>query len=490
MEDLRRHLGRIADLNAAAAVLEWDMETHMPDAGVAARARQIGTLREFAHELHASDETGAFLAAAVPSSAVDQDLLRVAKRDFELAMRMPAELVGEMARVTSLARDAWKTARERDDFPAFAPHLEAVIDCNRRKAEALGYDDDPYDALLDEFEPGMKTARVSQVFADLRTELVELVAAIAEKPAHDDALLGRYFPPDRQWDLGEQVMAEIGYDFSRGRQDKSAHPFSTTFSVTDSRVTTHVHPHHFNPAFFGSLHEAGHAMYEQGVDEALDGTPLASGTSLGMHESQSRLWENLVGRSRAFWDRYFPVVQAYFPGALAQADPDGFYRAINTVRPSLIRIESDEVTYNLHIMLRFELERAMLSGDVPAADLPEAWNARMQEYLGIVPPSDAAGCLQDIHWSLGAIGYFPTYSLGNLMSAQLWEAMGRDCGDLDEHIRAGRFSVLLDWLRENVHRHGRRKTASEILLDATGSDLDAGPWMAYAKAKFGALYEL
>jgi carboxypeptidase Taq len=490
LDNLRSRLERVSDLHAAAAILEWDQETQMPDAAAGSRARQVATLRQMAHEIHTSDETGALLEGANPQTELDRDLLKVAGRDYAKATRIPAALIGEIARVTGMAKDAWRRAREADAFEEFEPHLAAVIDCNVRKANALGFKDEPYDALLDEYEPEMTTAEVVRVFGQLRVELVEIVDRLAGSGAGaiDNSVLFRYFPGDRQWDLGERVMGDLGYDFLRGRQDHSAHPFSTTFAPDDSRVTTRVHDHQFAPAFFGSLHEAGHAMYEQGVDRRLEGSPLAEGTSLGMHESQSRLWENLVGRSRPFWDRYFPVAQAMFPAALAGQTAAGFYAAVNRVRPSLIRIEADEVTYNLHIMVRFELERSMLSGEVRAADLPEAWNSRMEDYLGVSPETDADGCLQDIHWSLGTIGYFPTYALGNLMSAQLWGAMERDCGPLGELIAAGRFPVLLDWLRDNVHVHGRRRSAGEILLAATGSDLDARPWLDYIRTKFGDLY--
>ncbi|NNE70587.1 MAG: carboxypeptidase M32 [Rhodothermales bacterium] len=490
LEQLRERLSKIKDLENASAILEWDQETHMPAAGVEARSRQVSTLRQMAHELFCEDTTADLLAKAKPENDLDKDLLRVVKHDFDHATRLPADLVGEFSRVTSMAREGWKEGKANNDFSAFEPHLAAVLDCNLRKAEALGYEDEPYDALLDEFEPGMKTSEVTSVFEALRKDLVDLVGQIAKEPVIDESILTRYYPEKAQWDLGVRVMSEIGYDFDRGRQDRSAHPFSTTFSVTDSRVTTHLNKHHFNPAFFGSLHEAGHAMYEQGVDPALDGTPLQDGTSLGMHESQSRLWENLVGRSRPFWDHYFPLVQRYFPAALSGVSEGEFYRAVNAVRPSLIRIEADEVTYNLHIMARFELERAMLSGEVKPAQLPEAWNARMRDYLGVAPDTDSEGCLQDIHWSLGAFGYFPTYALGNLMSAQLWSAMERDLGSLEDLVANGEFSPLLGWLRQNVHRHGRRKTATQILEATYGSGLDAGPWMAYARKKFGDLYDV
>ncbi|MEM6334928.1 MAG: carboxypeptidase M32, partial [Bacteroidota bacterium] len=365
---------------------------------------------------------------------------------------------------------------------AFAPHLETVVQLSRDKADALGYAGERYDALLDLYEPGMTATELDVVFADLREGLVPLVDELASRDLPDE-VLHRPYDPQAQWAFGLEVIEAFGYDFERGRQDESAHPFTTTFHVSDVRITTRVDPHFFSPAFFGTLHEAGHGMYEQGVDLSLARTPLADGTSLGMHESQSRLWENLVGRSRPFWRRYFPVVQRHFPEALAGVDEDTFYQAVNRVAPSLIRVEADEVTYNLHIMLRFALERALVAGDLSVRDLPVAWNDRMKSDLGIVPPSDADGCLQDIHWSMGLIGYFPTYSLGNLMSVQLFEAAERDLGDLGRHIEHGQFAPLLGWLRSNVHQFGRSKSASEILHDATGSTLSATPWLNYIETK-------
>lgn len=488
---LKTRLATAHDLKTAAAVLDWDQETYMPASGTEARSRQSATLQRLAHEWFTADETAALLERATPETAIDADLLRVARRDIERERRIPSRLVADLAAASARAKDAWRDAREADDFGMFEPHLARIVALCREKAEAVGYAESPYDALVDEYEPGMTTRAIATIFSDLRSELVPMIAAIAgaARPG-GDAILRRPYDVDRQWTFGMRVMKDIGFDFRRGRQDESAHPFTTTFAVNDVRLTTRLHPEHFAPAFFGSLHEAGHGLYEQGVDPELDGTLLGSGTSLGIHESQSRLWENLVGRSEPFWAHYFPVLRETFPVTLEGVDVDAFVRAVNHVSPSPIRIESDEVTYNLHIMVRFEMETALISGELRAADVPDAWNARMDDFLGIRPDSDADGCLQDIHWSLGILGYFPTYALGNLMSAQLWNAARRDLPGLEDDIRAARFGPLLAWLRTHVHRHGRRKSADEILRAATGHGLRAEDWLAYVRSKYGGLYDI
>lgn len=495
-DELKTLLHRVHDLNMAAAVLEWDQETHMPTGSAMARANQVGTLRRLAHEHFTDDRVGDLLEQLAPQVAdhdpasFEASLVRVARRDYEKARKIPAAMVAEMAQAVALGKEGWKAARETDTFATFTPHLERLVALNRQKADILGYEAHVYDALLDQFEPGLTTAVVDAVFADLRSELVPLVQAIAEKPAPDDACLHQPFEADAQWQFGLDVIRAFGYDFDRGRQDHSAHPFTTTFSITDVRITTRVDPQFFSPAFFGTLHEAGHALYEQGIDHALERTLLAEGTSLGMHESQSRLWENLVGRSAAFWAHYYPQGQQAFPKALGGVSEETFYRAINKVVPSLIRVEADEVTYNLHIMLRFELEKSLMEGTLAVADLPEAWNAKMRAYFDLTPPTDADGVLQDIHWSLGAFGYFPTYALGNLMSTQLFDAARRALGDLDGQIRQGHFADLLGWLRTHVHHPGRTRTADEILHATTGHGLDATSWLRYVRQKYGALYEL
>ena len=493
LAQLKSRLAEIADLNAAANVLSWDQETFMPDGAARNRAHQMATLRRLSHELFANDATAALLADCEAeldgaSESVEAALVRVTRRDLDREMKLPAKLVSDLAESGALAQQAWKKARADDDFPAFAPHLERLVDLSRQKAEAIGYREHVYDALLDEYEPGMSTADVRRVFTDLRSELVPIVHAIAEQPQIDSSCLHRHFDRQKQWDFGMRVLRDVGYDFERGRQDVSAHPFTTSFSLNDVRITTRVQENFFPSAFFATLHEAGHALYEQGIDPSLDRTPLADGTSLGIHESQSRLWENMVGRSRPFWQHYFPALQATFPDALGDVERESFYRALNRVEPSLIRVEADEVTYNLHIMLRFEIELALFEERVRVADVPDFWNTRMEEYLGIRPETDANGVLQDVHWSLGAFGYFPTYALGNLMSAQLFAQAIQELPSLEEDFAAGRFLDLLGWLREKVHRHGRAHSATRILEDTTGSGLTAAPWLAYVRRKWSDLY--
>lgn len=494
LNTFRSHLATISDLNHAAAVLEWDQETYMPDGAAEARAHQIATLRRFTHELLTSDLTAQLLDDlanhSLSEDSDEESLIQVTKRDFERATRIPATLVAEIAKTASLSRQAWKRARENDDFTTFAPHLQKIVELNLEKARAVGFEDDAYDALLDEFEPGMKTMDVSRLFSDLRKELVPIAQTLTALEPPDDSMLRRYFPRQAQWDFGVSVIRDIGYDFHTGRQDVSAHPFTTTFSISDVRLTTRIDEHFFNPAFFGTLHEAGHGMYEQGVDRTLERTPLADGTSLGMHESQSRLWENLVGRGPAFWNHYYPKAKVAFPEALSGVNEKEFYGAINRVQNSLIRVEADEVTYNLHIMIRFELETELLAGKIQVRDLPTAWNDRMEAYLGIRPSNNAEGVLQDIHWSLGAIGYFPTYALGNLMSTQLFDQARLDIENIDEQISRGSFAELISWLREHVHRFGRKKTATEILRDTTGRELSVDSWIQYIRQKYEDIYGL
>ncbi len=493
-DQLRARLGDLADVKAASAVLSWDQETYMPSGAGAARAQQLATLGRLAHEMFVAEEFAAVLSAAaeeVAGSPPDSDearIIRVITRDHEKATRIPAKLVADLAQATALAQQAWAEARPKSDFEGFRPHLERVLELTLAKAEALGYEESPYDALLDDYEPDMKASQVAEVFAALRTELVPIVQGIAAADMPDDACLRRHFDAAAQWEFGEAVIRDFGFDFERGRQDRSAHPFSTNFAVSDVRITTRVDENFLPTALFGTLHEAGHAMYEQGVDAALARTGLDNGTSLGIHESQSRLWENQVGRSRAFWEHYYPGLQRTFEGALGAVPLDEFYRAVNRVEPSLIRVEADEVTYNLHVMIRFELEMQLVTGSLAVADLPEAWNAAYERTLGLVPPNDAQGVLQDIHWSFGLFGYFPTYTLGNLIAAQLFEQVQSDLGDLDGQIRSGEFAPLREWLRDRIHCHGRKFTADELLERTTGGGLDAAPWLRYVREKFGGLY--
>jgi len=497
LQELKTRLGEISDLNKAASLLGWDQQTYMPPGGAAARSEHLATLQKTAHSWFISDEIGQWLqdlgsgAAGWDYDSDEAGLVRVTARDYEKARKVPSELVAEFARVSAMAYEAWARARAESNFSKFQPHLEKIVELNVRLAEALGYQDHIYDPLLDQFEPEMKTAQVAAIFENLKAELLPFVKAISERlDAVDDSVLHKAYDEQQQWDFGVEVIKDFGFDFTRGRQDKSVHPFTTSFSINDVRLTTRVDRLYLPTALFGTLHECGHGLYEQGIDLGLERTSLADGASLGLHESQSRMWENLVGRSREFWSHYFPRLRAFFPDQLAGVNLETFYRAINRVEPSLIRVEADEVTYNMHIMLRFELENEMLEGRVRIADLPDAWNAKMEKYLGIIPPNNAKGVLQDVHWSGGALGYFPTYSLGNLISVQLFDKARADIPGLLDQIRTGQYGELLNWLRQNVHRHGRKYSPPELVKRVTGVDLTATNYVAYIKTKFSEIYGL
>jgi carboxypeptidase Taq len=467
----------------------------MPPGGVANRADQLTTLRRIAHVRFTADDVGRLLdeaEAEVGGLAFDSDeasIVRVTRRDYDHARKLPPDLVAEIARAEATARPVWQKAREDDDFELFAPYLEKNVELNRRVADALGYRDRPYDALLDRTEPGLTTGRLEGIFDQLKNAIVPLVADVARHAdAVDDSVLYRGFDVDSQVKYTLHVVTRLGYDLERGRQDISTHPFTISFGPGDVRITTRVSHDFFSECLFGSIHEAGHGIYNQGIGLNLDRTPLWSGASPGVHESQSRLWENLVGRSAAFWRYFFPSLHDAFPEQLKGVDPEDFFRAVNRSYPSLIRVEADEVTYNLHILLRFELENEMLEGSLKVKDLPEAWRARVKSYLGIDVPNDTEGVLQDIHWSGVSFATFPGYTLGNLMGAQLMEKVREEVPDLDARIEAGEFGVLLSWLRSNVYVHGRKFTPNELMERVTGGILTPEPWIAYVTQKFGALY--
>ena len=469
----------------------------MPPGGVQSRSEQLTTLTRLSHVRFSSDEVGRLLDdldVELKGSPYDSDeasLLRVTRRDYEEARKLPPDLVAEATQAGSVANPVWRKAREKGDFSLFAPYLEKNVELNRRIADALGYDKRPYDALLNRYEPGMTTSELEAIFEELKKAIVPLIAEIARNAdAVDDRVLHRGFDPDLQLAYAANLVKRLGYDMERGRQDLSTHPFSTAFGPGDVRITTRVSRDFFNECLFGSIHESGHAMYNQGMAADIDRTPLWGGASPGVHESQSRLWENLVGRSRPFWRHFFASLQATFPEPLQGVDEEAFYRAVNRSYPSLIRVEADEVTYNMHVLLRFELENEMLEGTLKVKDLPEAWNARMKSYLGLDVPNDREGVLQDIHWSSVSFGIFPGYTIGNLVGAQLMEQARRDLPDLDGQIERGDFSPLLGWLRKHVHRHGRKFTPNELLERATGKPLTPAPWIAYVREKFGALYGL
>lgn len=493
---LKEILGVVADLNGAAAVLGWDQQTNMPPGGVVSRGNQLSTLSRLSHTKFVSDEVGELLEELKPygesldPESDDACLIEVTDREYQKSVKVPAEYVAEWSKITTIAHGAWEEARANDDFSHFQPHLEKIVEMRRQYADFFKPYDHVYDPLLDDFEPGMTTAEVQGIFTSMRPKQVELIKAISEQPQVDDSFLHLNYDEKNQWEFGEAAITEYGYDWNRGRQDKAAHPFTTGFGIGDIRITTRVDENFLNTALFGTLHEAGHAIYEQGVAEELDRTPLGSGASLAIHESQSRMYENLLGRSYDFWVHFYPSLQARFTTQLGNVDLDTFYKGINKVEPSLIRVEADEATYNLHIMLRLELEIALMEGKLAVADLPEAWNARMEDYLGVTPPNDAEGVLQDVHWSAGILGYFPTYALGNLVSNQLWEKINQDIPGLSGQIQGGNFEELLAWLRENVHRHGAKYKPQYLVKKIVGSKISPDPYLKYLNEKFGAIYGL
>ena len=491
--ELKSILAEIHDLGQAGAVLSWDQQTYMPRTGAEARGQQMGTLGKIAHEMFTSDKVGKLLADlkdSFPEWSDEAALVRVTQRDYDKRTRVPADFVTEQAEVTAAAHEGWMEARQKSDFSIFEPHLNKVVDLTRRYIGFFPMAEHPYDTLLDDYEPGMKTTEVQSIFAELRKKQVKLIKAIAEKKQVDDKFLHLKYPEAKQRAFGEKVITAFGIDWNKYRQDKAPHPFCTSFSINDVRITTRFSENFLNPALFGTMHETGHAFYEGGINPAYERTPLAQGASLGVHESQSRMWENLVGRSLPFWEHFYPALQKTFPTQLGNVSLRKFYKAVNKVAPSYIRVEADEATYNMHIMLRLEIEIAMVEGSVALKDLPAFWNSKMKEYLGVVPPNDALGVLQDIHWSFAGIGYFSTYSLGNIISAQLWEKINKDIPDLDAQIRNGKFDALLGWLRANIHVHGRKYEPQDLVQKVTGSRIDPKPYLRYLETKFSDVYGL
>lgn len=486
---------RLADVNAlraAISIMDWDQQTYMPRGGAEARAEHVGLLSRMAHEMFVADETRGLVESIngqLDPEGDDAAMVRVVRRDLDLATKIPASLVEEKSKLSTRAHEEWVKARAENDFPSFAPILERMVEIARQEAEYLGYKEHIYDALLDQYEEGATAADCRQMFDTLKQPTVDLVAEIKERgrKTDDSALYGEW-EESTQRAFTEKLVRAVGFDMDRGRQDTAPHPFCTGWSVGDVRLTTRFKPY-IGSAIFGSLHEAGHGMYEQGSPKKWDRTPLAGGVSLGLHESQSRLWENIVGRSRAFWSRYLPELQKAFP-KLSGLDLETFYRAINKVEPSLIRVEADEVTYNLHVLVRFELECDMLTGALSVRDLPEAWNGKYSQYLGITPPNDREGCLQDVHWSMGSIGYFPTYSMGNLLSYQIWTALRKDLGDTDALIARGEFAPILEWLRERIYSVGRKYTPRELVQRVTGKPMGAQDYLSGLHAKYREIYAL
>lgn len=497
-QELVGHLRQTSLLGSCVNVLGWDEQTYLPTAGAEHRSNQLGLLAGMIHDRVTHPRVGELLGELGQRSDLGEPdsppvvNVRESRRQYDRATKLPKALVEELSRVTSLGQQAWVKARKASDFAQFRPWLEKIVELKRQEARCIGFGSGaPYDALLDEYEPGMKVGDVQAVFTPLREALVKLVADIAAAPKKPDVMiLHRRYPIEAQRVFATDVAQRIGFDFEAGRLDVTAHPFCNGIGPGDCRLTTRYNENHFPEAFFGVLHEAGHGMYEQGLDRAAYGTPMGDSVSLGIHESQSRMWENFVGRSLPFWRHFYPQAQAHFPDALGTVRLDEFYAAVNDVRPSLIRVEADEVTYNLHIMLRFELEQPLIAGDLQPADVPTVWTETFTRYFGIVPPDDRRGCLQDVHWSGGMIGYFPTYALGNMYAAQLYNAADRDLGGLDAQFARGEFQPLKEWLNTRIHQKGKQYRPQRLVEMVTGETLSPQPLIAQLKKKFGPLYGL
>jgi carboxypeptidase Taq len=495
IEKLNAAWARISRIEQAIALLGWDMETYMPPEGVQPRSEQLALLSEMAHRWLVSDETGRLIEDAEAETrgsdyfSIEASLARAARRTYDQKIKLPEELVARLARTTAQANSIWIKAREGSNFQSFAPVLSDLVSINREMADLLDTGVSRYDALLDLYEPELTTAEVERLFGEMKAGLIPLVKEITGLRSRvDTGFLNQKFDTAGQEAFGLAVLRDMKFNFNRGRQDRSAHPFTTSFTPYDVRITTRFSEDDLLSALFSTIHEAGHALYDQGLPLDLLDTPLCQSISLGVHESQSRLWENIVGRSRGFWNHYLPLLKKHFPGQLESVDPDRFYAAVNTARPGFIRVEADELTYNLHIFIRFEIEKELIAGALPVTEIPARWNEKYRDYLGIVPPNDALGCLQDIHWAHGSFGYFPTYTIGNLLSAQLYEAAVTAIPSIPECIEKGEFSPLLDWLRGNVHRHGFRYTSSELVKNITGGSVIVRPFMSYLENKFRELY--
>ena len=491
LQELKKRLIDVHDLRNAGGVLYWDQTTYMPSGGAKGRGRQLALLGQLAHERFIDPANGRLLdelqpyADSLPHDHDDAAYLRVARREYERAVKVPPRFIAELYSHQNESYVTWEHARPENDYGKVRPMLEKTLDLSRRYAEFFAPFAHVADPLIDEADFGMTAAVIRPLFAELRAQLAPLVDQITARAPADDACLRQHYPEAEQWQFNLDIARQIGYDFGRGRLDKSAHPYTTGLGAGDIRITTRVDEHDLGYALFSTIHEAGHAMYEQGINPAFDAGPLGQGTSAGVHESQSRLWENIVGRSLDFWEHFFPKAQTSFPAQLAGVSLSTFHRAVNKVRRSLIRTEADELTYNLHVMIRFDLELEMLEDKLAIKDLPDAWNARCKSDLGIEPPDDRNGCMQDVHWYGGFIGgAFQGYTLGNILSGMFYEAALAAHPEIPAEIHAGRFDVLLGWLAENIYRHGSKFTAAELVQRVTGREMTIEPYIGYLKKKY------
>ena len=485
-------LRKAADLAYASAVLQWDQEVYMPEKGAGYRARQLATLSGMVHEMLSSDELGGLLETLGHDQGLTEAEaanIRETTKTYRDQKKYSTSFVEEMSRTVSACFNAWQEARKKNDFSLYQPNLEKLLQLKKQECELLGYEAHPYNALLDQFEPGCTVAELDLLFSDVKKELLPFLLELRSRPAPGDAFLHRHYPRDKQWPYGLELLRQMHFDFDKGRQDISAHPFTTSFSAEDVRVTTRINEKDIREMIWGCIHEGGHALYEQGLPADHYGLPSGEAVSLGIHESQSRLWENQVGRSLPYWRYHYKALQDVFPENLKNVSLEEFYRGINLVEPSLIRTSADEITYHLHVLIRYEIEKKLIGGSLQVKDLPAAWNASYKEYLGLDVPDDARGVLQDVHWSHGSFGYFPTYSLGSFYAAQFYQQAKKEIPDLEKQIESGNNKPLLDWLRMNIHVFGKQYRAGRLCEKITGEPLRFGYFMQYAREKYSHIYQ-
>lgn len=485
-QDYISKLQKSADINYASAVLQWDQETYMPEGGAEIRARQLATLAGYSHELSTRAELGKLLNELINDTSLDnkqQANIKHSLKDYKQRTKYPAAFVEEMSLAISKAFNSWQEAKTKNNFGLFQKDLEKLVELKLKEADLIGYKVHPYDALLDQYEPGATVKQIIPLFTDVRNQLVDFVKQITPTKV-DSSFMNLHYPKNEQWDFGMRLLEDMGYDFKKGRQDISSHPFTTNFNSHDVRVTTRIDENNLHEMIWSTIHEGGHALYEQGLLLENYGLPLGEAVSLGIHESQSRLWENNVGRSLNYWKHYYPKLQEIFPTQLEKISLNTFYKSMNEVKPSLIRTNADELTYHFHIMIRFQIEVQLMERNVKVAELPELWNSLYKEYLGIEVPSVSEGVLQDVHWSHGSFGYFPTYSIGSFYAAQFFNTAKKQIPNLESQIAEGKYFELLKWLRENIHQHGKLYTADELCNRITGESLNFKYFMEYAKEKY------
>jgi carboxypeptidase Taq len=488
----REHMQKIADVKNALAVLQWDQETYLPKKGAAFRARQMSTLSSLVHQLSTTKKMGTLLAELSTQDSLSEEEKKnvaLSQEDYDKQKKYPSSFVKELSETISQSFHAWIEARRHNSFALFEPELDRLIALKRRQADHLGYAAHPYDALLDEFEKGCTVSQLDKTFESVKGPLKDLLDQVMGQKQVDDRFLHQRFSKQDQWNYGIRLIGQLGFDFEAGRQDLSEHPFTTSFGVHDVRITTRINEHNLAAMTWSCIHEAGHALYEQGLLESQYGLPLGEYTSISIHESQSRLWENQVGRSLGFWTYHFPELQSVFSQQLGGLSVYQFYQGINKVEPTFIRTESDELTYHFHIMIRYELEKLLIGGQLSAHDIPAYWNEQYSKYLNLDPPDDRTGCLQDVHWSHGSFGYFATYSLGSFYAAQLYGAAQKQIPDLSGQIQGGDTHSLLQWLKQRIFRFGRMLNSEEICLQASGEVLDVGYFMQYLLDKYKNIYE-